>query len=208
MWCYDVWWQLLLCAAAEFVLNLSTWPPSVSDGPFVQSNFYLFLSESDMSFITLSHSAFLSLLLFLCYSFFISNYLNNPFLYLNWFPLFILTFLSKSMFFSVSCSTLINFFTSFSILFRWHFMPHLSPPLHSLSSLICSELFQRCLEYFWLCDSSGQHYRHPGHRAWGKYKFCHLCSKVVSSKRPVLHLKKPLEVQYKLGGLQHVSVKF
>lgn len=41
-----------------------------------------------------------------------------------------------------------------------------SPSPSSLLAL--TELFQRCLEYFWLCDSSGQHHWHPGDRAWGK----------------------------------------
>lgn len=57
-------------------------------------------------------------------------------------------------------------------------------PIHSLSYFLltfpfssrfsfCSsltELFQRRLEYIWLCDSSGQHHWHPGDRAWGKYR--------------------------------------
>lgn len=44
-------------------------------------------------------------------------------------------------------------------------------PLASLSALLSlTELFQRCLEYIWLCDSSGQHHWHPGDRAWGKYR--------------------------------------
>lgn len=30
------------------------------------------------------------------------------------------------------------------------------------------ELFPRCLEHLRLCDCSGQHHRHPGHRVWGK----------------------------------------
>lgn len=43
------------------------------------------------------------------------------------------------------------------------------PSLTSLSVLLSlTELFQRRLEYFWLCDSSGQHYWHPGDRDWGK----------------------------------------
>lgn len=47
--------------------------------------------------------------------------------------------------------------------------------LFSLSLMLITELFQRCLEYFWLCDSSGQHYRHPRYWAWGKYQVLYRC---------------------------------
>lgn len=42
--------------------------------------------------------------------------------------------------------------------------------LFFLFLLSMPELFQRRLEYFWLCDSSGQYYWHPGDWAWGKSK--------------------------------------
>lgn len=62
------------------------------------------------------------------------------------------------LYFSASPSSRILYF---------HLIFPLSLP--SLSALLSlTELFQRCLEYFWLCDSSGQHYWHPGDRAWGK----------------------------------------
>lgn len=37
-----------------------------------------------------------------------------------------------------------------------------------ISLVLLTELFQRCLEHFWLCDCSGQHHWHSRYGAWGK----------------------------------------
>lgn len=77
--------------------------------------------------------------------------------------------------------------------------------LFSLSLMLITELFQRCLEYFWLCDSSGQHYRHPRYWAWGKYQILRrLCTDVCVFT--LLYWKVKLETNR--CGRYYISVFF
>lgn len=124
----------------------------------------------------------------------LSNLISLPFVSNGHIFFFLTFYFSVSVFFPISCFFFISLSHSFShsqslprpchppliILCVFYMSPShpltfpisASPflfPLASLSAFLSlTELFQRCLEYIWLCDSSGQHHWHPGDRAWGK----------------------------------------
>lgn len=129
-----------------------------------------------------------------------------------------------------SCHLISSFFLLYPArcsslsLSRLFFFLSLSVLLFSLFLMLITELFQRCLEYFWLCDSSGQHYRHPRYWAWGKYQILRcLCTDVYVFT--LLYWKVKLEtnrcditlacfflkqvwLRYLFGELQNVFVDF
>ncbi len=183
---FDGWCSVLMQYKLSLACLLASIQHVVTNGPFVLSNFFpvpvghcrffffFFVSLScslsgQLLFslclaLSLSHS--LPLILFLHFFFAVSFsllFIYHPLLCQFSICLFLSILATSTFFYILLCHSLPYFHL---------IIPLLYPSVPSLSSrsslLLFPELFQRCLEYFWLCDSPGQHYWHPGHRAWGK----------------------------------------